>query len=72
MRPQLRSSLTAFAATLMLGSCLLAETPDTNLVIGEHPPTTFSLPSATTGELFDLEAARGEDPVLVLFFRGTW
>ena len=45
---------------------------ETRLTIGERPPTTFALPSATDGALHDLEARRGERPILLLFFRGTW
>ena len=45
---------------------------ETNLEIGLLPPTAFALPSATDGAIFDLEAQRGERPILLLFFRGTW
>lgn len=45
---------------------------ETRLTVGERPPTTFALSSATDGTLHDLEARRGERPILLLFFRGTW
>lgn len=48
------------------------ETHESNLRLGELPPTTFELASAADGMLFDLEAQRGERPILLLFFRGTW
>lgn len=45
---------------------------ETLLVVGEPPPTSFALPSVTDAAIFDLEARRGERPILLLFFRGTW
>jgi len=44
---------------------------ETNLVVGQLPPTGFVLESLD-GESYDLTAARGERPLLLLFFRGTW
>ena len=44
----------------------------TRLTVGEAPPTSFALAAAGDGEIFDLGAARGERPILLLFFRGTW
>ncbi len=45
---------------------------ETLLVVGEAPPTSFALPSVTDATIFDLEAQRGERPILLLFFRGAW
>ncbi len=45
---------------------------ETNLELGQLPPSTFALPSAIDGTLFDLAEQRGERPILLLFFRGTW
>lgn len=42
------------------------------LVVGQPPPTSFALHSVTDSSTFDLEAARGERPILLLFFRGVW
>lgn len=47
-------------------------THTTRLEIGKLPPTSFALSSAADGALFDLAAQRGERPILLLFFRGTW
>ena len=44
---------------------------ESNVVVGELPPTAFALTSID-GERFDLATARGEKPLLVLFFRGVW
>ncbi len=44
----------------------------THLEIGQLPPTSFVLPAATDSTLYDLAAQRGERPILLLFFRGTW
>lgn len=48
------------------------EPHESNLAVGNFPPSSFELPSAVDGALFDLEAQRGERPILLLFFRGTW
>ncbi len=45
---------------------------ETRLEIGQLPPIGFALASATDGAIFDLEAERGERPILLLFFRGLW
>ena len=45
---------------------------ESRLTVGELPPTGFALPSATDGAIRDLEAQRGQRPILLLFFRGTW
>lgn len=42
-----------------------------NVTVGEMPPTDFVLESID-GETFDLAAARGDKPLMLLFFRGTW
>jgi len=42
---------------------------ETNIVVGESPPTSFALRSIDD-ETFDLASA--ERPLLLLFFRGTW
>jgi hypothetical protein len=42
---------------------------ETNIVVGELPPTSFALRSIDD-EAFDLAAA--DRPLLLLFFRGTW
>ncbi len=44
---------------------------ETLLEVGQLPPSTFSLES-TDGDVYDLAAARGERPLMLLFFRGTW
>ncbi len=44
---------------------------ETLLELGQLPPSTFSLES-TDGDVYDLAAARGERPLMLLFFRGTW
>lgn len=42
---------------------------ETNIVVGELPPASFTLRSIDD-ELFDL--ASNQRPLLLLFFRGTW
>ncbi len=44
---------------------------ETNLELGQPPPSAFVLESID-GATYDLAAARGEHAVLLLFFRGTW
>ncbi len=44
---------------------------ETNIVVGQAPPTAFVLQSID-GESYDLSTALGEQPLLLLFFRGTW
>lgn len=44
---------------------------ETLLELGQLPPSAFSLESID-GDVYDLAAARGERPLLLLFFRGTW
>ena len=76
-------SIVLLAALAVLAASQLQGAPQTDrlapgpphkshLEVGEFPPTTFTLPSAADGALFDLEAQRGERPILLLFFRGTW
>lgn len=48
------------------------EPHESDLRLGELPPTSFELAGAADGTRFDLEAQRGERPILLLFFRGTW
>ena len=45
---------------------------ETLLELGAAPPSIPALPSAVDGELYDLAAQRGERPILLHFFRGTW
>lgn len=42
---------------------------ETNIVVGELPPSSFALRSIDD-EPFDLTSA--DRPLLLLFFRGTW
>lgn len=42
---------------------------ETRIVVGESPPTSFTLRSLDD-EAFDLASA--DQPLLLLFFRGTW
>ncbi|NKB88856.1 MAG: hypothetical protein GKS06_11620 [Acidobacteria bacterium] len=42
---------------------------ESNIVVGEVPPTTFSLDSID-GDTYDLASV--DRPILLLFFRGTW
>lgn len=44
---------------------------ESNLQVGEAPPTALVLESID-GDTHDLAQARGERPLLLLFFRGTW
>lgn len=48
-----------------------ATTYQSNVIVGEMPPTDFVLESID-GETFELAAARGDKPLMLLFFRGTW
>lgn len=70
-----RNALLATAIGLSLAAGVTAQEPgpphETNIVVGEAPPTTFVLESID-GEIHDLGAAAGERPILLLFFRGTW
>lgn len=45
--------------------------PATNLVLGELPPTAFSLVSVDE-QIYELATMRGERPLLLIFFRGAW
>jgi hypothetical protein len=57
------------------GAAEAQETPgpphQTNLTIGQPPPSLFTLQSIDL-QSYDLEAALGERAILLLFFRGTW
>ena len=76
-RPMLAACL---ALVLGAGGACLAQTGrsepgephESNLQLGELPPGSFDLASATGDGTFDLEEQRGERPILLLFFRGTW
>lgn len=53
-------------------ACLATVWPQGPAVpVGELPPSTFVLESID-GERFDLAASRGQQPLVLLFFRGTW
>lgn len=41
------------------------------LTLGELPPTAFRLHSID-GDTYDLAAVRPDQPLLLIFFRGTW
>ena len=43
----------------------------TSLVLGEFPPTAFSLVSIDE-QIYELATMRGERPLLLIFFRGAW
>lgn len=41
------------------------------LTVGELPPAGFTLPSID-GRTHELEALRGRQALMIVFFRGTW
>ena len=80
--PQLPWARLAFTVLVALGWSVSALAQDadrmapgppheTLLELGQLPPSAFSLES-TDGDVYDLAAARGERPVMLLFFRGIW
>lgn len=78
--PSLARLASSLLFVLMCSTAALAQDADrlapgppheTRLELGQLPPSTFSLES-TEGEVHDLAAARGERPLVLLFFRGTW
>jgi cytochrome oxidase Cu insertion factor (SCO1/SenC/PrrC family) len=73
MRPftgALRGALVA-AAMAAAVAVSAAEAAQARVAVGEAPPSGFTLENLD-GEAVSLEAARGEHPVLLVFFRGTW
>jgi hypothetical protein len=77
----MNSAVASLALSFLAISTAFAQAPqgmepgprhETNLELGSFPPATPALPAAADGVLFDLEAQRGEQPILVHFFRGTW
>lgn len=71
----LAAGMWALLARPVLGGVQEAPAPElvatTNLVLGELPPTAFSLVSID-GQVYELATMRGETPLLLIFFRGAW
>lgn len=48
-----------------------AVSAETALTVGELPPSGFTL-SSIDGRTHELEALRGRQALMIVFFRGTW
>lgn len=64
------------ACLLLLSTAAVAEEPEMDAAeigpaVGAEAPD-FTLSSVTDGETYTLSEDRGERPVVMVFFRGTW